>query len=893
MSPAADNFLLEMFRAELETHARVLAQESADASVGGTERIDAWARAAQAIKGAARMVGVEPIVGLTRAIEEALAAVRNRQAAISSRLTQALNEAGRLMLKLAEAPPAEIPTRAEAQGAEIAGLSRKFKEPTEASTSRAQVVSQRPPAASVPADLAELPMLDLFRMELETHAQALETGLVAVEGETQAEKIEPLMRAAHSIKGAARMVGLDLAVGMAHAMEDVLAAAQRGKWKLESQHIDRLLQATDCFSSLSRVVPADIPATLEAEKAKYKALEQSLAALMTAGESAPAPAISVAPAAPPSLAAQPAEAQRSEQDSVRVFADNLNRLMGLAGECLVQTKSVRPLSAALQRIKQGQYSLMEALNRARQSLAEMGSDEELQRAQELCRHGEQLHDLTLRHLAEFDQFTRRLERLSNRLYDEALATRMRPFADALHGYPRMIRDLARSLGKSVRLVIENPETQVDRDILEKLEAPLTHLLRNAVDHGMEMPEQRLAAGKPAEGRLTLAARHVAGILDITVSDDGAGISIEGLRRKVVASGYAAEEMASKLSNAELLEFLFLPGFSTRSEVSELSGRGVGLNIVQAMAHQVGGSARVTTELGKGTAFHLQLPLTLSVVRSLLLEIGGQIYALPLAQVERVFRMARAEIRVVEDRQFCMMDGASVGIIDATQVLQLQTPPRANEMLHIVAVGNHLNRYGLAVDRFAGERDLVVIPLDRRLGKVANISAGAILEDGSPVLILDVEDLVRSIDSLLTRGGLKKLREQQAQKRTTRKRILVVDDSLTVRETERRLLENGGYDVSVAIDGMEGWNALREGRFDLLVTDVDMPRLDGIELVRRLRAWPPTGSLPVVIVSYKDQAEYRMKGLDAGANAYLTKSSFHDAGLLNTVRDLIGDAGEPS
>jgi two-component system sensor histidine kinase and response regulator WspE len=260
-------------------------------------------------------------------------------------------------------------------------------------------------------------------------------------------------------------------------------------------------------------------------------------------------------------------------------------------------------------------------------------------------------------------------------------------------------------------------------------------------------------------------------------------------------------------------------------------------------------------------------------------------------VDRVVRVPRSDVRVVEDRQFCTIDGANVGIVDATQALNVESAPRAGDDLHVAVVSDHLNRYGLVVDRFAGERDLVVIPLSPRLGKVANISAGAILEDGSPVLILDVEDLVRSIDSLLTRGGLRKLRQQDEQSRTAPKRVLVVDDSLTVREVERRLLEASGYDVSLAVDGMEGWNALRGGRFDLLLTDVDMPRLDGIELVRRVRAWGPTGNLPVVIVSYKDQEEYRIKGLDAGANAYLTKSSFHDAGLLNTVRDLIGEARE--
>jgi two-component system sensor histidine kinase and response regulator WspE len=892
VSQPADEFMLDLFRGELETHTRALEEGLAAAeSETAPDRIEPWMRAAHSIKGAARMVGIEPVVALARAMEDVLAAAQRGQAQLSASVVQALREANQALAQLAAAPPGAIPAEAEKQSAAFEELGRKLAAPAEAAPGKLAPRAVPEPAAppkAAPAPAADASMLDLFRMELETHAQALEAGLVAAEGETSPGKIEPLMRASHSIKGAARMVGLDVAVELAHAMEDVLARAQHGRVTLGSNHVDLLLQATDCFSALAQLKAEDIPAHLEREAANLKILGQSLAEL-PANPDATAAAAPV-PATPPPPPVESPAAERDEKECVRVFAENLNRLMGLAGECLVQAKSVRPLGAALRRIKQDQYGLSEALARAFEKRAESVEDGP-GRLEDLCRRAERLHGLTLRYIEGFDQFTRRLERLSNRLYHEAVATRMRPFSDALPGYPRMVRDLAHSLGKAARLEIEGAATQVDRDILEKLEAPLTHLLRNAVDHGLETPEQRTAAGKPAEGRITLAARHISGMLEITVADDGAGIDIEKLRRKVIDKGYAPEDLAASLSEAELLEFPFLPGFSTRSEVNEISGRGVGLNIVQSMAHEVGGSVRVTTRVAGGTAFQLLLPLTLSVVRSLLLEIGGEPYAIPLARVDQVYRIPRAEVRVVEDRQFCTLNGANVGIIDATQALQLQAAPHTGDTLHIAVVSDHANRYGLVVDDFSGECDLVVIPLNRRLGKVANISAGAILEDGSPVLILDVEDLVHSIDTLLTHGGLKKLREEREHSRTARKRVLVVDDSLTVREVERRLLENAGYEVNVAVDGMEGWNALRGTRFDLLVTDIDMPRMDGIELVRRVRAWPQTASLPVVIVSYKDQEEYRMKGLEAGANAYLTKSSFHDAGLLNTVHDLVGEVQE--
>jgi two-component system sensor histidine kinase and response regulator WspE len=348
-------------------------------------------------------------------------------------------------------------------------------------------------------------------------------------------------------------------------------------------------------------------------------------------------------------------------------------------------------------------------------------------------------------------------------------------------------------------------------------------------------------------------------------------------------------MAVKMSENEVLEFLFLPGFSTAQRVTEISGRGVGLDVVQSMARQVGGNVRIESRPGQGTHFALQLPLTLSVVRTLRFEVKGQPYALPLTRVDRVLSVRPDDVQVVEDRQYVRFGEQNIGLVDATQVLDLPTADRPSGNLRVVVLSDRLNCYGLVVDRLIGERDLVVIPLPGRLGKVPNLIAGAILEDGSPVAILDSEDLVRSIDNLLTRGSLMKLGWHEQAERAARKRVLVVDDSLTVREVERRLLENCGYEVVVAVDGMDGWNALQSSRFDLVVTDVDMPRLDGIELVKRIKGTAPTTSIPVMIVSYKDQDDYRTLGLDAGASYYLTKSSFHDETLVNAVRDLIGKA----
>jgi two-component system, chemotaxis family, sensor histidine kinase and response regulator WspE len=285
-----------------------------------------------------------------------------------------------------------------------------------------------------------------------------------------------------------------------------------------------------------------------------------------------------------------------------------------------------------------------------------------------------------------------------------------------------------------------------------------------------------------------------------------------------------------------------------------------------------------------------LPLTLSVIRTLLVEISGEPYAFPLTRIDRIVMVESADIAIAENRQYFTLDNQNIGLVTAYQVLELAAPPEKLDLLPVIIVSDRSSSYGLAVDKFLGERDLVVRPLDPRLGKVADISAAAFMEDGTPVLIIDVEDLVRSTDKLLAESQLQKVsKTEQTAESTTRKRVLVVDDSITVREVERKLLENQGYEVEIAVNGMDGWNALRTGQFDLVISDVDMPRMTGIELVSQIKNHSALKSIPVIIVSYKDREQDRIRGLEVGADYYLTKSSFHDDTLLNAVVDLIGEA----
>ncbi|VVE63414.1 hybrid sensor histidine kinase/response regulator [Pandoraea captiosa] len=819
-------------------------------------------------------------------------------------------------------------------------------------------------------DLRNATLLDLFRMETETQAQVLGDGLLALErAPTDASQLEACMRAAHSLKGAARIVGVEAGVSLAHVLEDAFVAAQGGALVLDVPIIDRLLQGVDLLMRLAHPPGRDPDWAQGAGKTEIDAFVTTFTQTLTsrleaaskgksqgvlaeepstfdyASYGLPTTDAGSARGMPPTLATLPVtpastdqtdkadkadgsvpvaassaltsdghrhdgfetardadtsnarEATDNTSRALRVSADNLDRLLRLSSEALVASRWSQPFAQSLQRLKRHQHDAGDALDRVSSALAQVAdrSDEDRQvllaALADLRRALGGGSQLLAQQIHELDDFDRRSTQLSQRLYDEALACRMRPIDDRLGGFARMVRDLGRSLGKPARLDIRGADTQVDRDILDQLEAPLGHLLRNAVDHGLESAQARVAAGKPSEGVITLTARHSAGLLLVSVADDGAGIDIERVRETVVRRGLVTPDTAARLDDNELLEFLMLPGFTLRDTVTDVSGRGVGLDAVRAMVATVRGTVRIEHTPGRGTKVTLQLPLTLSVVRSLLVEVAGEPYALPLANLSRTLALPQERIDMLEGRPHFTLDGKQIGLVSAQQVLCGTAPAGLAGDQPVVVFGEGDARYGLAVDKFLGERMLVVQPLDARLGKLPNIAAGALAEDGSPLLIIDTADLVRSIAKAVEMGALDRLPVRATQSGgRARKRVLVVDDSLTVRELERKLLAARGYDVSVAVDGMDGWNAVRSETFDMVITDVDMPRMDGIELVTLIKRDTRTAELPVMIVSYKDREEDRQRGLDAGADYYLAKGSFHDDALLRAVVDLIGESG---
>jgi len=867
---------------------------------------------------------------------------------------------------------------------------------------------------------ADPTMHALFKQEADLHANALTAGLLEFEkSKNHTEISEQLMRAAHSIKGAARMVGIDDVVSIAHIMEDCFVAAQAGTIKLSANNIDVLLNGVDTISAIADgkqetiddgVIDALVKQLEEIKSGKTPAQESPLdntenashsmldlfqkdaisicseikAILETCTESPPnetdietltnhihtmrggaklsganvinqlceiidkkiqhaltveknlnltsdseismsltAIAMAVASSVKDeenkdlvnliniltdsekdnahSDTKEKIKAHTPESDniesttqvdrSIKISTQRLNKLVGLAGESVVESRWVRTHADAMLIYKRRQLETITALDSLRNYLDETGVPEHIvELFNDIQKRANDARSYLGSRLSELDDYDRRVTGLSERLNQQVLQTRMRPFSDCTHGFDRMVRDLSRSLGKKVELKIIGDNTQVDREILSRIEAPLNHIIRNSIDHGIETSDERNKNEKPESATIKIEASHNMGMLSIAISDDGKGVDMDVLRKRIVDRNLSNTEIVNHLSDSELLDFLYLPGFSTRSDVTEISGRGVGLDVVHSTIQEMRGKIRTSSTCGKGIRIQLLLPLTLSVIRSLLVTIGGQAYAFPLARIDSIHTLKSGDIETLEGKQYVTINDKHIGLVESSQVLEVSSQPKSDDEIPVVILGDRQNRYGLVVDEFIGERDLAVHLLDPRLGKIRDVSAATLLENGEPALIIDIEDIIRSIEILISGERLSKISQQTSSSSAiSAKRILVVDDSITVREVEKKLLLSYGYEVDLAVDGMDGWNTVHNNNYDLIISDIDMPRMNGIDFVKMLKADHDYRKIPVMIVSYKDRKEDREAGLEAGADYYLTKGSFHDESLVNAVIDLIGEA----
>lgn len=695
----------------------------------------------------------------------------------------------------------------------------------------------------------EAEFLGIFRDEANERLDSMSSELLAIEGGgVSADAIDSLFRDAHTIKGGAGMLGLREIATLAHAVEDVLAGA-REQGALPAGLADPLLRAGDALRSLVNDDPVDAEAIA------------ALIAELSAKDAPESPAASVAPAAEP-VAAEPAPEPEvtPDPDLAPDPATPPLRLVHPGGEAApprVERRNVTP---------EGQAARARTVRVPAEKL-----DVLLDLVGETVLHRQRLgHIVASEDPAQRENLADELDlgdRLLGALQDAALQTRTLPFGSITGPFPRAIRDAANAEGKEVDLVVQGTETELDRVILEGLSEPLVHMLRNSVAHGIETPAERVAAGKDPRGQVTLAAEQRGGLVAVIVSDDGRGVSPELLAK-------AAQE-------GSLVDILARPGFSTRTEVSDLAGRGVGFDVVKAHVESFGGSLQIESEPGAGMSVTLLLPLTLALLDVLLVERGSHVFGIPLASVQEA--VAVTETLSLTGRKALDLRGASVPFGDLAEFLGADAtplPPRAPAI--IVASGGR--RVALACDSLIGESEVVVKSLGPLLGSVTGYLGAAILGDGRVALLLDPAGLA----SNGVRGRPSEVAAPASAEPDAAQTLLVVEDSFMVRELQRSILEAAGYRVETAKHGRDALEVLAaHPEIDLVVTDVDMPEMDGLTLVAAIRASADWQSLPIVVVTSRHSEEDRRRGVEAGADAYMVKDSFDQHALLETVARLVG------
>jgi two-component system chemotaxis sensor kinase CheA len=742
------------------------------------------------------------------------------------------------------------------------------------------------------------------------HVLVLEKGADAAQTE---RRVKEIFREAHTLKGAARGLGLTGVERIAHRLESVFGLVQRGQASVGPELYDLVYRCLDAMATLVRTAvtgqgPAvdvdDLCGRLESLASGGRVAEKTAEIQPPAGPASvpadrhdvPGEAAGATAAPVPVVTGQhggavgdgPAAAARAPDETVRVAVAKLDALMAQVGELQVARSAaelrlgeLRDLAATVE-TWEAQWRQVRGTVRQVVGGSATGPLPDFLDTNEGHLKALQSRLAELRRQSEGDN--RRTGQVLIDLQDEVRRVRMLPIATVFEPLPRLVRDLGRELGKDVALTIQGAENELDRAVLERVRAPLIHLLRNSVDHGLEKPEVRQRAGKPAQGTIAISASQRGGSLLVEVVDDGGGIDVERVRAAAVAKGLLTAEAAAGLSEREALWLIFRSGLSTRRDVSDISGRGVGLDVVLDTVERLGGLLDLDTKLGSGTRFSIQLPLSVATTLCLLVRSGSASFALPVTNVLRIVRAQAQEIGRSGGREALSIDGVPLALQRLSAVLGLpSTRPAAGAPIVAVIVGSAEKRVAFVVDDVLGAQEVVVKPLPAPLGRVRRVAGAAILGTGEVVTVLNAADLLRP-----TAGPLAATIEAPSEPTEPARSavILVADDSMTTRALEKDILEAAGYQVRVAADGVEAWNVLQETEVNLLVTDGEMPRLDGFDLTARIRADERLKDLPVVLVTSLSSTEDRQRGIVAGADAHIVKGSFEQETLLATIRRLL-------
>lgn len=753
-------------------------------------------------------------------------------------------------------------------------------------------------------------LLATFRVEADEHIQAMSSGLVELEkmpaGEQRSESVESIYREAHSLKGAARAVNLAEIESVCHALESVFAGLKSNRVAATPPLFDLLHQSLEALGGL----------LVSAGQAKAGAQKQAVAALVRRLEAAlkgAPPAMQVAPAAPSAAPAEPvaspdpaAGLQTSNRDTgtIRVRTAKLDSVMRQTEELLAprlaageRARELRKLGTTLAVWKKELAKLRPAMRVVERSFGPPQQTSGAAIAQrELTKLLEYLDaEPSLMKLIE-DRLTkleasaahdhRALGAMVDGLLHDVKEMHMLPFSSLLEAFPRLARELARDQGKQVELVIRGDEIEIDRRILEQIKDPLNHLLRNCVDHGVEQSAARERKGKPAHATISITVAHKDGSkVEILVADDGTGIDVAKVKAAAAKLGMMSVEDLEKLNEREALALVFQSGVSTSPIITDLSGRGLGLAIVRERVERLGGTIALETQPDKGTSFRIVLPLTLATFRGVLVRAGDPMFIIPAVSVERVALVAVKDIRTVENRETITLAGQALSLVHLADVLEIPRATGASaDNAQVVVLGLGVDRIAFRVDAVLAEQEVLVKALGQQLKRVRNLAGASVLGTGQVVPVLNVPDLMQSATRPAASPLARFTDEQHAA--AAKLSILVAEDSITSRALIKNILESAGYSVTTAVDGVEAYTALKTGTFDLLVSDVEMPRMDGFDLTAKVRSDKRFAPMPIVLVTALESREHRERGIDVGANAYIVKSSFDQSNLLEIIRRLI-------
>ena len=753
--------------------------------------------------------------------------------------------------------------------------------------------------------IEDLEMRELFRIESGEHLQSLEDGLLRLEKEPgDAAILEELFREAHSLKGASKMLGLKAIEAIAHRFEDLLGGAKSGKSPLTPQAINAMYRCLDSIAKLaeeaftgkaSGIDVAELLSLLNRDKenAKKKNDKKKEEETESDGEvegrppeesaAQPESAEPPHPGTPPPP--PPARHEPFRIDTIRVETRKLDLLMTHAGE----------LTVAKLRVARRCADMEELLDRWERIASALRGKEQ---------HGHELELWAGEFSSRLDRVKRavsddssRLESVAGAVEEAILEVRLLPLSTIFNTLPRMVRDLSLECSKSVRMVIEGGETSADKRVLEEMKAPLLHIVRNAVDHGIEPPEERERLGKPQIGTILLRAYRTAENVVVEVHDDGRGLDADAIRRAARKCGSRREEELAGMSPDQVRGLIFDSGLSTTPFISDLSGRGVGLDVVRTNVERLKGGVTVASTPGEGCTLRVTLPLTLATGRVLIVAARGVNYALPVEYVRKSYQLAGSTIFSIEGRNAVNFEGETVAVARLSDLLKFhrtdflpqQEAPAGSEerrgetripCLIISTGGGRL--FGLLVDELLDEQEIVLKPQSRLLKHVPGISGATILGTGEVCMILNPPELARA----LRQEGAGLARAAAPAEHERKQVVLVAEDSLTTRTQMKRILEGNGYEVATAVDGLDALSKLGSRGFDALVSDISMPNMDGLTLTRKVRQNKKYGELPIVLVTMLSSDEDKRRGMEAGANAYITKPAFEQKLLLETLRRLI-------